>query len=106
LAGQENALASQRPILGVVIHSEALSGSSVAGIITASASLFIALGGAVGAVTVLIPQLRALKAKVEGVHDIVNSQRSAMVTRINELKGALEAAHVPVPENHDPDKTP
>jgi len=39
----------------------------------------------------------ATNAKIDGVHTIVNQQRSDMVARIDELKAALIAAGLPVP---------
>jgi hypothetical protein len=53
--------------------------STVAGIITASATVLTALGGVILAISVLIPNLRLMRRtanQVETVHTIVNQQRT------------------------------
>jgi len=83
--------------------------SSLAGIITASATVITAVGGLVLALGVLIPTLRnsqvakqaAVKA-VEGVqevHTMVNQQRTDMQKRVEDLIAALQAAGVRIPKD-------
>lgn len=76
------------------------TGSSTAGIITASSALFIAVAGAITALTTLIPLLRRSKsteAKVDEVHTIVNQQRTDMQNYNAALVRALSAAGIEVP---------
>jgi hypothetical protein len=73
---------------------------SWAGIITAISTAFVALGGLVTALTVLIPLVRRTRrteAKVDSVHTIVNQQRTDMQQYIADLKAVLRAAGVAVP---------
>jgi hypothetical protein len=79
-----------------------LTGSSVAGIITATATVLTALGGLVLAVNVLIPNLRATKravAAMQEVHTIVNQQRTDAMRYQTALISALRKAGVDVPDD-------
>jgi hypothetical protein len=67
--------------------------SSLAGIITAVASMITALGGLVLAFTVLIPLLRTARS----THKIVNQQHTDLVNYKRALVRALEAAGITVP---------
>lgn len=70
-----------------------MSPSSIAGVITACAAVFTALGGLVLAVTVLIPMLRTGKS----THEIVNQQRTDMQRYIRALTRSLKEAGVELP---------
>lgn len=74
--------------------------SSTAGVITATASLFIAVAGVIAALTTFIPMLRSQRRteqKVDQVHELVNGQNTALVARNDSLTSALVDAGVPVP---------
>jgi len=74
--------------------------STVAGIITASATVLIALGGLVTAITVLIPILRQSRKtheQVEQVHTLVNQQRTDSLRYQVALIEALRAHQIDVP---------
>jgi hypothetical protein len=74
--------------------------STLAGIITACAAVFTALGGLILAVGVLIPILRntrAVSAKVDEVHVIVNQQRTDGQRYAIALVSALRAHGIDVP---------
>ncbi len=70
-----------------------MTGSSVAGIITAVATVLIALGGVITAVSVLLPILRGTRE----IHTIVNQQRTDMENFQRALIRALVDAGIPVP---------
>jgi Flp pilus assembly protein TadB len=70
-----------------------MTGSSVAGVITAVATVLIALGGVITAVGVLLPILRGTRQ----IHKIVNQQRTDMENFQRALIRALTDAGVPVP---------
>lgn len=70
-----------------------MTGSSLAGIITAFASVLIAVGGIITAFSVLIPILRQTRA----VHKIVNQQRTDMLRYQQALIRALAAHGIAVP---------
>lgn len=70
--------------------------STTAGIITASASLVIAVGGAFTAITGAI-RSRRVERKVDGVHVIVNQQRTDASNYQRALINALQSAGVDVP---------
>lgn len=74
--------------------------STLAGIITASAAVFTALGGLVLAIGVLIPILRNSKStlnQVMDVHHIVNQQRTDAQRYQHALVMALKHAGIEVP---------
>jgi hypothetical protein len=74
--------------------------STLAGIITASAAVFTALGGLILAIGVLIPILRATRAtgaKVDLVHVIVNQQRTDSQRYAIALVSALRAHGIDIP---------
>ena len=70
-----------------------MTGSSIAGIITAVTTTIIALGGLVTAIGVLLPILRGTRQ----IHRIVNQQRTDMENFQRALIRALTDAGVPVP---------
>lgn len=77
-----------------------MPGSSVAGIITAIASVLTASALVITALTLFLPILRRAKdieAKVDGVHVIVNQQRTDAQNYQAVLKAALRAAGIEVP---------
>jgi hypothetical protein len=79
-----------------------MTGSSVAGIVTAAASCLIAAGGLVTALTTMIPLLRrtkVLEGKVDGVHKIVNQQRTDAMNYQAALLRALTKAGIEIPED-------
>ena len=74
--------------------------STFAGMITASATVFTALGGLILAISVLIPILRSTKdtnRKVDAVHVLVNQQHTDLLRYQRALVSALAAANVTVP---------
>lgn len=76
-----------------------MADSTLAGIITATATVLIALGGLVSALTLFIPILRNIKQ----VHTIVNQQRTDMLKYQRTLKKLLEAHGIEVPEDQSID---
>lgn len=79
-----------------------MTGSSVAGIITAVGVVITALGGFILSIGVLIPILRnsrALRHEVKEVHTMVNQQHTDLVRRVSTLTRALTRAGVEVPED-------
>ncbi len=77
-----------------------MTGSSVAGIITACATVLIALGGVLTAVSVLLPILRGTRqnmAAIGEVHTIVNQQRTDAKRYEIALTEALRKAGIEVP---------
>lgn len=77
-----------------------MADSTLAGVITACASVLTALGLLVTAVTVLIPILRQGKkhaVELEKVHTIVNQQRTDGQNYQRALIRALEAKGIEVP---------
>jgi hypothetical protein len=79
-----------------------MTGSSVAGIITAVATGLTALGGVIATLAVLIPILRGTRE----IHKIVNQQRTDMENFQRALIRALIDAGVPVPVDQSLPKTP
>ena len=82
--------------------------STLAGIITATASVFTAIGGLLLAFGVLIPVLRTARitnTKVDAVHVLVNSQHTDLVRYQRALVSALKHAgiEVPVDQSLDPE---
>jgi hypothetical protein len=73
--------------------------STLAGIITAVSTLFLAVGGVITALTVLIPILRQTKA----THKIVNQQRTDMLRFQRALIRALTDAGIAVPVDQSVD---
>jgi len=74
--------------------------STLAGIITASASVFTALALLVTAIGVLIPNLRETRKAVkatEEVHIMVNQQRTDILRYQAALVSALQKAGIDVP---------
>jgi hypothetical protein len=67
--------------------------STVVGIITACATLATALGGTIGAFTLLLPLLRQTRE----VHKIVNQQQTDLRHYQRALVAALERAGIEVP---------
>jgi hypothetical protein len=67
--------------------------STLAGVITAVSTLFLAIGGVITAFTVLIPILRQTKS----THKIVNQQRTDMLRFQRALIRALTDAGIEVP---------
>jgi UPF0716 family protein affecting phage T7 exclusion len=81
--------------------------STAAGVITAIATVVIAVGGLLSALTLLIPilrQTRALKTQVTQVHTIVNQQRTDMERYQRALVTALQNANVDVPDDQSIEK--
>jgi hypothetical protein len=70
-----------------------LYADGMTGDITAVAALIIALTGLLGALAGFLSLFR----RVEAVHVLVNSQLAAMMTRVDQLTGALQGAGVAVP---------
>lgn len=73
---------------------------SVAGIITACASVFTALSLLTTALTVLVPILRRTKRTedaVASVHTLVNKTHDDSMARMAQLEAALRLAGVEVP---------
>ena len=76
--------------------------STLAGIITAAASVLTSVGLIVSAVSVLVPILRTTrqtKTAVQEVHIIVNQQRTDLVNYQRALVKALVAAGIDVPDD-------
>jgi hypothetical protein len=83
--------------------------STLAGIITATATVITALGGLVLAMAVLIPTLRNAKAakeaaveaniKTDQVHTMVNQQRTDMMRQMERMASALQNAGITIPED-------
>ena len=81
-------------------EGEPLAQSTLAGIITASATVLTALGGVVLAISVLIPILRNSRttmAQVGQVHTIVNQQRTDSQRYIIALTEALRKQGIEIP---------
>lgn len=74
-----------------------MTGSSVAGVITAVATVLTAAGGLFLALAVFLPALRKTQRDVEKVHVIVNQQRTDAKRYQERLIEALHSAGVPVP---------
>jgi hypothetical protein len=77
-----------------------MTGSSVAGVITAVATIITALGGFVLAIGVLLPILRETreqKKQINQVHTIVNQQRTDMMRYQRTLVHTLKNAGIEVP---------
>lgn len=72
-----------------------MTASSWAGIISAIATVIMAAGGLLGAVTLLVPILRQTRE----VHKIVNQQRTDMKRYNTMLRKALEAHGIQVPDD-------
>ena len=67
--------------------------SNLAGVITAFATVLIAIGGIITAVAVLIPILRTTRS----THKIVNQQRTDMLNFQRALIRALTDHGIPIP---------
>lgn len=83
--------------------------SSWAGVITAIATVFTALGGLVLAFSVLVPTLRKTRENVVAVNDVhtmVNQQRTDMLRYQETLVTALQQGGIKVPADTSlrPDK--
>ena len=80
--------------------------SSWAGVITAIATVFTALGGLVLAFSVLVPTLRKTRENVAAVHTMVNQQRTDMLRYQETLVTALQQGGIKVPADTSlrPDK--
>jgi UPF0716 family protein affecting phage T7 exclusion len=79
-----------------------MTGSSIAGIITAVATVLIAVGGLITSFTVLLPILRGTRdnhRQIVEVHTMVNQQRTDSLIRQEQLMQALIAAGVAVPRD-------
>lgn len=77
-----------------------MSQSSWAGVITAVATVFTALGGLVLAFSVLVPTLRKTRENVTAVNDVhtmVNQQRTDMMRYQETLVAALQKGGIEVP---------
>lgn len=77
-----------------------MTGSSVAGILTAVGTGFTGLSLTITAVAGLRPLIKRAKAvevKVDGVHTIVNQQRTDMTNYQAALLAALKKAGVEIP---------
>ena len=72
-----------------------MTGSSVAGIITAVSTVLIATGGLVTAFGLLLPVLRQTKE----IHKIVNQQRTDAMNYQRALIKALRAHGIDVPDD-------
>lgn len=86
-----------------------MTGSSVAGIITAVGTSLLALGGLVTALTTLIPLLKRtkrLESKVDGVHTIVNQQRTDMMNYQAALVASLRKAGIEIPVDQSAARVP
>ncbi len=70
-----------------------MPGSSVAGVITAFATLLTAVGGLIVALKVIIPQRR----ETASIHKIVNQQRTDMLRFQRALIETLQAHGIKVP---------
>jgi hypothetical protein len=78
----------------------AAASNSVAVILTAVATLTIALGGTITALAGLIPLIRRSKRteiKIDTVHNLVNQQHTDLVNYQAALERALVSAGVPIP---------
>ena len=76
--------------------------TTIVGIITASATALIAVGGIITALGVFLPilrQTRATVAKVDQVHQLVNQQHTDLVRYQAALVKALRTAGVEVPDD-------
>ena len=74
--------------------------NSIANLVTAIASVLIAIGGVITSLTVLLPILRGTKANARSiveVHTIVNQQRTDSLRYQERLIEALTAAGIAVP---------
>lgn len=79
-----------------------MTGSSVAGIITAVSTVLIALGGMVTAIGVFLPILRGTRAnsrQIIEVHQLVNQRFTDQARYIERLIEVTQAAGVPVPRD-------
>jgi hypothetical protein len=82
--------------------------STLAGIITAISTLFIAVGGVITALTLLIPILRGTrenKASIGEVHTIVNQQRTDSMRYQRALILALQEKGIDVPKDQSIEPT-
>lgn len=81
--------------------------STLAGIITASASVFTAVSLVISALTVFLPILRGTrenKVAIGEVHTIVNQQRTDMQRYQRALIKVLEAHGIDVPDDQSVDQ--
>jgi hypothetical protein len=84
-----------------------MTGSSIAGIITACATVLLAVGGVLTAISVLLPILRGTRDNAAAlaanstalgeVHEIVNQRYTDLNNYLRAVIRALEDAGVPVP---------
>jgi hypothetical protein len=89
-------------LVASLLAEGAVANSSTAGIITAVATLFIALSGLVVALPALIKILRATNmntVQIKEVHTIVNQQHTDLKRYQVALVKALQAAGVEVPDD-------
>lgn len=78
--------------------------STLAGIITATGTVFTAVALVITAVAGLI-RAKRVEGKVDVVHKIVNQQRTDLTNYQRALIGALNKAGVDVPEDQSVDNT-
>lgn len=90
-----------------------MTGSSIAGIITATATVLTALGGLILALAVFLPTMRktaaiaeASRVAIDEVHVMVNQQRTDMQRYQRALIAALHRAGVEVPVDQSVDPAP
>jgi hypothetical protein len=77
--------------------------STIVGVVTATSTLVIAIGGVITALTVFLPMFRQIKQ----VHTIVNQQQTDLRNYQRALVAALTKAGVEVPQDQSaplPDK--
>lgn len=72
-----------------------MTGSSLAGVITAVATMITAIGGFVAVFRVLTP----IRRETKEIHTIVNQQHTDLVRRVEVLSRALTKAGVELPED-------
>lgn len=72
-----------------------MTASSLAGVITAFATLLTALGGLVVAIKVIIP----MKTETKKIHTLVNQQHTDLIRRITVLTRALVKEGIDIPED-------
>jgi FAD/FMN-containing dehydrogenase len=72
--------------------------SDIAIIITASATALTGLVTAIGGIIIALRQKETI-TKVDDVHSMVNSQRTDMMTNLQELRAALQEAGITIPKD-------
>jgi hypothetical protein len=80
-----------------------MPGSSAAGIITASATVLIAVGGIISALTLFLPALRRTEHKVDEVHMLVNQRFTDMERYQRALVKLLKDKGIAVPDDQSKD---